>query len=192
MAVLGDGGYAASCLGFLTRLHHRQPRNTVNRMPTAAAPTAIPAIAPVESPPCATGAGEEDADGELEAEAGSVDVVVVAAELDADALDADSRSDALWLIWNMGAHSVNSGASVLVATLAAPLLVVVAVMVMVTGKVACATPTMFTPEHTPVGATVLLSVRTLVRQVFPSLFPHWKPLRYVQPSAWLFSRHIMR
>ncbi len=139
----------------------------------------MPAIAPVESPPCATA----DPDAELVADSGSVDVVVgksgwevVVAELDADDLDADSRSDALWLIWNMGAHSVNSGASVLVATLASPVLVAVAVMVMVTGKFACATPTMFAAEHTPVGATVLASVRTLAMHVFPSLFAHWKPL----------------
>ena len=133
--MLGDGRYAVSCLRFLARLHHRQPKSAASRMPPAAAPTAMPAIAPVESPSCAAGDAEEDPDGELVADSGSVvvgksDWEDVVAELE------DSRSDALWLIWNMGAHSVNSGASVSVTALAAPLLVVVAVMVMVTGKVA--------------------------------------------------------
>jgi hypothetical protein len=108
------------------------------RMPPMAAPTAIPAIAPVDRPPCALTTGSEEGkepDGELaslEFGSGPVDAVgrpeLDVDELDVDVLDADSRSDARWLIWNMGAQSVNSGLSVAV--------VVPSVMVMATGKVA--------------------------------------------------------
>ena len=73
-----------------------------------AAPTAIPAIAPVDRPPCALTTGSEEGkelDGELaplEFASGPVDVAD-GPELDVDVLDvdvpdADSRSDARWLI----------------------------------------------------------------------------------------------
>jgi hypothetical protein len=137
-----------------------------SRMPPIAAPTAIPAIAPVDRPPCALTTGSEEGtelDGELASlEFGFGPDVVGRPELDVDlldvdsldveVLDADSRSDARWLIWNMGAQSVNSGLSVAV--------VVPSVMVIATGKVAWATATTSSPEHSPVGTTVASGVAT--------------------------------
>jgi hypothetical protein len=132
-----------------------------SRMPPIAAPTAIPAIAPVDKPPCALTTGSEEGkepDGELASlELGFGPDVVGRPELDVDSLDvevldADSRSDARWLIWNMGAQSVNSGLSVAV--------VVPSVMVTATGKVAWATATTSSPEHSPVGTTVASGVAT--------------------------------
>ncbi len=155
-----------------------------NKSPPSAAPTAMPAIAPVDSLPWPSAAAgrvlsegaelaplvSDEVAGDVEVGRVVADVVVV------------TRSDDWKLSWNIGANRTISRVRVSIAT-ARPAFVaveVVTVDVMISGNVARAN-TICDPEHVAVVTAVWVPVEITATHVLPLRLSHVNPLRI--PSA---------
>lgn len=150
-----------------------------SRIHPSAAPTEIPAIAPVDKPAfppdCSSWPDPAVARGSDEVELESVDlgpVDVLAEDGDAVLDDKLSRSEDWKFNWNMGAKKTMSCTNV--STAFSPSSVMVVVTSTEAGKVVCPILATCDPEQKPVASAKSVSV---AMHVLPFLFVHMKPLR---------------